>query len=216
MTPSGSVAGHLTDLVSGEVRWARARVPAQPTPATQSAQSGSRNSRGELRWRGEERRESSPVLPARHDKDWTEEVAVLEPVNLLCAGASRHSDSQPSSSFILPSSRGWPGLPLLSLPEKWTMPGWARQPRIGCLVSQSEILLREILNWNWFWRCAFYWLSSLHPSAKVKCPGVETFPEINNSLTEIFSDNSIRRLWHLSSETGAWVASTIIRIVDLC
>ena len=167
-------------------------------------------SSGGLEGRGEE---SSSILPGRHDKDWSEEVAVLEPVNLLCGGASRHSDSQPSSSFILPSSQGWPGLPLLSLPEKWTMPGWARQPRIGCLFSQSEILLWKISNWNWFWRGAFYWLSSLHPSAKVKCPGVETFPKINNnhSLTEIFSDNSIGR-----TVTGAWVASTIIRIVDLC
>ena len=97
MTPSGSVAGHLTDLVSGEVRWARARVPASPATTTtphrdtQSGQSGSRqlsgpawDCEGQQRVSGELEERRAPLYagPARLQTGGPE-VAVLEPVNLL-------------------------------------------------------------------------------------------------------------------------------------
>ena len=145
-TPSGSVGGQLIDLVSGEVT---ARDCETGARAPQSVQYGSWGQHGAGRdstsaqRRGEE---SSTICWLGTTSRLQPEVAVLEPVSQSPLSAFLHSDSQPNSSLILPSSRGWPGLPLLSLPEKWTMPGCARQPRIGCLFSQSEILLWKISN----------------------------------------------------------------------
>ena len=112
MTPSGSVAGHLTDLVSGEVRWARARVPASPSHQpglTQSGQSGSRElsgtvgeRRARVGWRGEERR--APVFcPAgttktgvRRWRCWNLSIScVVEPPVTVTASPAHPSSFPP-------------------------------------------------------------------------------------------------------------------------
>lgn len=82
------------------------------------------------------------------------------------------SQWQPAELILHPSL-------LLRLPEKWTMPFWARQPRIGCLFSQSEILL-----WKNFklklvltrWLHTRSHVLSLHPSEGVKCPELRDLP----------------------------------------
>ena len=75
MTPSGSVAGHLTDLVSGEVSWARA-CPGL-SPARQSRPSGR-----EREERDSRERERLLTICRPGSTTLQPEVAVVGPVNL--------------------------------------------------------------------------------------------------------------------------------------
>ena len=156
MTPSGSVAGHLTDLVSGEVSWARARPRPHHTGQTvgpvrhRSQLSGSSRGAGSGRATGspaQARRAPLCAGPARQRLQ--PEVAVLEPVNLLCPPPFTVTAS-PAHPSSFPPPRAGQGFPSSAASRRngqcQAEPGWARQPRIGCLFSQSEILLWKISN----------------------------------------------------------------------
>lgn len=165
MTPSGSVAGHLTDLVSGE-------LGPGLCPGRQSGQAG----------HGREERED--CIPGRHDYTATRAGA-----GGTCQSpwdASLHSDSQPSSSLILPSSSRPPGEMDNAILGKTTK-DWLSILTIG--DSSWEKFPTQI----GFDAVASHSVPCIEsPSErKSQMSGVETLPKINNSRHEIFSNNCI-------------------------
>ena len=212
MTPSGSVAGHLTDLVSGEVSWARA-CPGL-SPARQSRPSGR-----EREERDSRERERLLTICRPGSTTLQPEVAVVGPVNLrgtppFTVTASRaHPSSFPpppppgemDNAILGKTTKDWLSILTIgdsSLEKLQTKIGFdAVTPHsVPCIESPSK--------------------------RRSQMSGVERLAEINNSGHEIILTIVSVWQWQLSSKTGAQTTQTsehfildttpIIRTVDLC